>query len=104
MSNRRQFVHQASVFGLTAGLLPGIPSTSDVNATSVPNTTEPEITGEVDVLVVGCTAGYHPLGNTHQKNSRPTPQPRCNHSRRCTVIPQPEVPCSRVHSLKRMNT
>jgi hypothetical protein len=53
MSNRRQFVHQASVFGLTAGLLPGIPSTSEVNATSVPNTAEPEITGEVDVLVVG---------------------------------------------------
>jgi hypothetical protein len=53
MSNRRQFVHQTAAFGLTAGLLPGIASTTEVTAASVPNTAEPEITDEVDVLVVG---------------------------------------------------
>lgn len=53
MSNRRQFVHQTVAFGLTTGLLPGIASTTEVNAASVQNTAEPEVTGEVDVLVVG---------------------------------------------------
>jgi hypothetical protein len=53
MSNRRQFVRQTAAFGLTAGLLPGIASTTEVNAASVPNAAEPEVTREVDVLVVG---------------------------------------------------
>ena len=53
MSNRRQFVRQTAAFGLTAGLLPGIASTTEVNAASVPNAAEPEVTGQVDVLVVG---------------------------------------------------
>jgi hypothetical protein len=53
MSNRRQFIRQTAAFGLTAGLLPGIASTTEVNAASVPNAAEPEVTREVDVLVVG---------------------------------------------------
>jgi hypothetical protein len=51
--NRRQFVRQTATFGLTAGLLSGIASTTEVNAASVPNAAEPEVTGQVDVLVVG---------------------------------------------------
>jgi cation diffusion facilitator CzcD-associated flavoprotein CzcO len=53
MPNRRQFVRQTAAFGLTAGLLPGIASTTEVNAASAPNAAEPEVTGQVDVLVVG---------------------------------------------------
>jgi hypothetical protein len=53
MPNRRQFIRQTAAFGLTAGLLPGIASTTEVNAASVPNAAEPEVTREVDVLVVG---------------------------------------------------
>ena len=53
MSNRRQFIRQTAAFGLTAGLLPGIASTTEVHAASVPNAAEPEVTREVDVLVVG---------------------------------------------------
>lgn len=53
MSNRRQFLRHSAAFGLTAGLLPGIASTTEVNADSVPNAAEPEVTRQVDVLVVG---------------------------------------------------
>jgi flavin-dependent dehydrogenase len=52
MKNRRQFIRQTAAFGLTAGLLPGIASTTEVKAASVPNTAEPEVTREIDVLVV----------------------------------------------------
>ncbi len=53
MPNRRQFVHRTAAFGLTAGFLPGIVSTVEVNAASAPDAAEPEVTQEVDVLVVG---------------------------------------------------
>lgn len=50
-SNRREFL-QHSFLG-TAGLGLGIASTSEVRAAPVPNAAEPEITEDVDVLVVG---------------------------------------------------
>jgi hypothetical protein len=53
MPNQNQFIRQTAACGLTAGLLPGIASTTEVNAASVPNAAEPEVTREVDVLVVG---------------------------------------------------
>lgn len=59
MSNRRQFIRQTATFGLTSGLLPGFASTTDVQAAPTPNAAEPEISNDVDVLVVvGGTAGH----------------------------------------------
>lgn len=49
--NRRKFL-QHSLLG-TAGLGTGIASTTEVQAAPVPRAAEPEISGDVDVLVVG---------------------------------------------------
>ncbi len=56
-NDRRNFLQQ-SVFGTVAAGL-SIASTSNVSAQTVPNAAEPEVTNDVDVLVVGGgTAGH----------------------------------------------